>query len=406
VNLSSPLQILLLEDDATDAELLQDLLETENFICEITRAEDRTGFLAALERGGIDLILADYTLPSFDGLSALKLAMSACPDVPFIFVSGTLGEEVAIEALKIGATDYVLKTRIARLVPSVHRALREANGRAERKRAEEALRRSEAYLAEAESLSKSGSWAWKPAANEVTYWSPGRYRLFGFDPAAGVPTLDAVLERMHPEDRTHWLERTMSVVRGGEAESDFRIVLPNGEIKHVHGVGHPFFSSSGDVVEIIGTAVDVTERKRAEDALRESEEQWKAVFENNPTMYFMEDSAHTILSVNPFGAEQLGYTPEELVGAPVEILIHEADRDGALRNKAVCLQRLGQTMTWELRKVRKSGEIVWVRETGRGLLIKGSRVVLIVSEDTPPCRNMPHLARRQYFQRLQVRHTK
>ena len=104
----------------------------------------------------------------------------------------------------------------------------------ERKHAEEALRRSEAYLAEAESLSKSGSWAWKPAANEVTYWSPGRYRLFGFDPAAGVPTLEAVLERMHPEDRTHWLERTMSVVRGGEAESDFRIVLPNGEIRHCH----------------------------------------------------------------------------------------------------------------------------------------------------------------------------
>ena len=149
----------------------------------------------------------------------------------------------------------------------------------ERKRAEEALRRSEAYLAEAESLSKSGSWAWKTATREVTYWSQGRYRLFGFDPAAGVPTLEAVLERMHPEDRTHWLERTMSVVRGGEAESDFRIVLPNGEIKHVHGVGHPVFSSSGEVVEIIGSALDVTERKQAEDALRESEERWKAVFE-------------------------------------------------------------------------------------------------------------------------------
>jgi PAS domain S-box-containing protein len=251
----------------------------------------------------------------------------------------------------------------------------------ERKGAEEALRRSEAYLAEAESLSKSGSWAWKTATREITYWSQGRYRLFGFDPAAGVPTLEAVLERIHPEDRTHWLERTMSVVRGRETESDFRIVLPNGEVKHVHGVGHPVFSSSGEVVELIGSAVDVTERKQAEAALRESEEQWKAVFENNPTMYFMVDATDTILSVNPFGAEQLGYTPEELIGGPLEALIHDADRESALKNKATCLEHLGQTMSWELRKVRKNGEVLWTRQTGRAMLIKNRPVVLVASED-------------------------
>ena len=89
--------------------------------------------------GGFDLILTDYTLPSFDGLSALKIALEKCPDVPFIFVSGTLGEEVAIEALKIGATDYILKQRLSRIVPSVHRALREAKERGERKRAEALL---------------------------------------------------------------------------------------------------------------------------------------------------------------------------------------------------------------------------------------------------------------------------
>ena len=107
----SPLRILLLEDDPRDAELIQELLEADHFVCEITRVQTRAEFLTALEHDEIDLILADYKLPSFDGVSALKLASSARPDVPFIFVSGTLGEEVAIEALKIGATDYVLKTR-------------------------------------------------------------------------------------------------------------------------------------------------------------------------------------------------------------------------------------------------------------------------------------------------------
>src|SRR6202790_4679379 len=134
----TPLRILLLEDDAHDGELIQELLETDNFVCETTRVQTRAEFLAALKNGGIDLILADYQLPSFDGISALKLALSERPDLPFIFVSGTLGEEVAIEALKIGATDYVLKTRLSRLVPSVQRALREARERAERKIAAEA----------------------------------------------------------------------------------------------------------------------------------------------------------------------------------------------------------------------------------------------------------------------------
>ena len=137
--MKSPLRILHLEDDPTDAELIQAMLETEGIICHVTRVETQADFFASLEQGGFDLILADYTLPSFDGLSALKITLEKCPDVPFIFVSGTLGEEVAIEALKIGATDYVLKERLSRIVPSVHRALREAKERAERKRAEALL---------------------------------------------------------------------------------------------------------------------------------------------------------------------------------------------------------------------------------------------------------------------------
>src|ERR1700687_1752105 len=117
--MTSSLRILLLEDDSRDAGLIHGLLEAEHFVCEIIRVETRAEFLTALEDDEIDLILADYKLPSFDGVSALKLASSARPDLPFIFVSGTLGEELAIEALKIGATDYVLKTRLARLGPSM-----------------------------------------------------------------------------------------------------------------------------------------------------------------------------------------------------------------------------------------------------------------------------------------------
>src|ERR1700676_53350 len=175
MTMRQPLRILSVEDDPKDMELIQDLLETEGIVCEITRVETEAALLASIEQGGIDLILADYTLPSFDGISALKFAMKSCPDVPFIFVSGTLGEEVAIEALKIGATDYVLKTSLSRLVPSVVRALRETTQKAERKWAEESLRQSEAYLAEGQRISHTGSWGWVLSSGKVI-WSEEQYR--------------------------------------------------------------------------------------------------------------------------------------------------------------------------------------------------------------------------------------
>src|ERR1700726_4426865 len=199
VSMPHPLRILSIEDDPKDAKLIQDLLETEGIACEVTRVDTQAALVASLEQGGIDLILADYSLPSFDGISALKFATKACPDVPFIFVSGTLGEEVAIEALKIGATDYVLKTRLSRLVPSVLRALREATERAERKRAEESLRQSETYLAEAQRLSRTGSFGWNVSSGEI-FWSDETFRIFEYDQAV-KPTLEFAFRRIHPDDR-------------------------------------------------------------------------------------------------------------------------------------------------------------------------------------------------------------
>jgi PAS domain S-box-containing protein len=142
----------------------------------------------------------------------------------------------------------------------------------ERLRAEAAARRSEAYLAEAESLSKCGSWALKPATKEFTYWSQQRYHVFGFDPEEGIPTFEAVLQRIHPEDRARWLRNAEAAERR-DFDFDYRIVLPDGEIRHLHGVGHPVFNESGELVEIVGAAIDITERKRAEEQQREVQAQ-------------------------------------------------------------------------------------------------------------------------------------
>jgi PAS domain S-box-containing protein len=144
-------------------------------------------------------------------------------------------------------------------------------------------------------------------------------------------------------------------------------------------IGAAQFDETGS--EGVAFVLDLTERKRAEEALRESEEKWKAVFENNPTMFFMLDATGTIISVNPLGAEQLGYRVDELIDGPVQTLFHQADREAAQRNTALCLQQLGRALTWELRKIRKNGEMLWVRETARAMLIKNRPVVLIVCDD-------------------------
>jgi two-component system, NarL family, sensor histidine kinase UhpB len=144
--MKSHLRILHLEDDPLDAQFVVSTLAKEDIVCDILRVETRDDFIRQVEKGCFDLIFADYSLPGFDGLSALQIAKSVCSHVPFIFVSGKMGEELAIETLKSGATDYVLKDRIARLVPSVRRALREESEKLERRKAVEELRRSHEQL--------------------------------------------------------------------------------------------------------------------------------------------------------------------------------------------------------------------------------------------------------------------
>ena len=134
--MKSPLHILHLEDDPNDAELVKSTLDTEGIPCLISCVQTRADFLAALGTGTIDLVLSDFSLPAFDGFSAIDIVRAEWPTIPLILVSGTLGEELAIDSLQRGATDYVLKQRLSRLVPALRRAMQEVEAREERQRLE------------------------------------------------------------------------------------------------------------------------------------------------------------------------------------------------------------------------------------------------------------------------------
>jgi signal transduction histidine kinase len=149
---------------------------------------------------------------------------------------------------------------ITRLISKMHRLTHELQRR------EETLRRSEAYLAEAQKLSHTGSWAWSTATRETVYWSDEMFRIFEIDPQQGLPTTKAFLDRVHPDDRESMQEHMRkAVMEKAEYVHHHRIVLPGGAVKLIHAIGHPRLHATGEVVEYVGTAIDVTERKRAEE---------------------------------------------------------------------------------------------------------------------------------------------
>jgi PAS domain S-box-containing protein len=174
----------------------------------------------------------------------------------------------------------------------------------EAKKAEDRLRRSEAYLAEAQRMSHTGSAAYNEAA--ILYWSEETYRIWGFDPAQGVPSREAVLQRIHPNDRDQHRAQVQRALDEKEAYSiAYRIVLPDGTVKHLESIGQPVFSASGELVEVVATQIDVTERKRAEEALRESEAKFRDYAETASDWFWETgpDYKFTLLTENAFGSD-------------------------------------------------------------------------------------------------------
>ncbi len=264
--MQSTLRILHLEDDKNDAEIVKAVLEEGGIDCNVARVETRDDFVAALN-DDFDLVLADLSLPSFDGLAALQITLERRPELPFIFVSGTLGEEAAIDALKIGATDYILKERLSRIVNSVRRATRERSERAERRAAQERLRRSEEFLAEGQRISHTGSWGWALTSGKLV-WSEEQYRVLGFEPGQVDPAIDVFMNLVHPEDRPSVSQLLEETRRSKQSYvMDYRIVLADGTIRHLRGVGRPVENPGGEVLEFIGTTTDITERVHADAAL-------------------------------------------------------------------------------------------------------------------------------------------
>jgi PAS domain S-box-containing protein len=234
----------------------------------------------------------------------------------------------------------------------------------ERKAAEEALRSSETYLAEAQRLSHTGSWAWSPDT-DVRYWSEECFRVLGFDPRNGSPRTEELIQRIHPDDQSAFRESSERARHNKfEEEVDYRIVHPGGAVRDIHSIGHPVFSPCGDLIEYTGTVIDVTERKRAEEELRRSEMELRQMLDLAPQNVAVFGAAGERIFANRFALDSIGLSLEEWRQTPGGFFrpggyIHPEDREVAVRGYSDSIRSGGYAYELELRVRGADGNYRW-----------------------------------------------
>ncbi|UXY15382.1 response regulator [Chitiniphilus purpureus] len=343
--LPQPIALLLIEDDARDAELLLVELERAGYLIDWVLVAGEVDLCAALARRDFDLILSDFLLPGFSGEQALHIALEMVPEVPFIFVSGVSGEEHAVNMMREGATDYVLKQSLKLLPKAVERALLIANERTERRRMANALRTSELNTRLAVEAAQLGMWDYEPQSGTLT-WDRRCRAMFGVEPDAEV-TLETFRSAIHPDD----LPRIDALVAEAISQdnrkayiAEYRIVTPGGALHWVVTRGQAFFEQ-GRCVHFTGVLQDITERKQADQAMhdmnaeleRRVEERTR---ERDRTWQLSRDllvvARHDtqVVAVNPAWLDTLGWRDEDLLGRQLVDFVHPEDYAATLEEAA------------------------------------------------------------------------
>ena len=309
-------RVLHLEDSPRDAEVIQHKLETGGLACEIVLVDSKDEFASAVAKDVYDIILCDHNLPDYDGRSALKLAHERLPLVPVILLSGTLGEEEAVECLRQGATDYVLKQRLERLVPAVRRALQEAEEHRARLQAEEALRTSEEHFRAMFEMASIGMAQADPRTGQ---WLRVNHKMCEITGYSATELLGKrVSELTHPDDRQRDWEMFQQVVRGEAA--DYRIEKryrrKDGAETWVSVNMTVIRDAAGQPTRTMATIEDITERKNAEV----SHARLVTAVEQSAETIVITDASGTILYANPAFEKTSGYSRAEALGQNPRIL--------------------------------------------------------------------------------------
>ncbi len=339
------LHILHIEDSDLDAELVRFTLENGGIPCDICWVDNFPAFVEELETNRYDLILADFSLPDCDGYKTLAVAQEKAPQTPFVLVTGAIGEELAIDSIKAGVTDYVLKSNLVRLKTAVPRAIEEARASWEKRQALADLQLSEERFELAVKGSGAGLWDWSDVNEEQMWWSPRIYELFGLDDGELPPTRSQFYTLLHPDDvaeakaaiRRHLLERVPYDVQ-------YRLYNKQGKLIWLRSRGKAIWDANGQATRMAGYLQDITGRKKAQEERRKLDEKYRAIIKSARDAIVMIDAAGLVTLWNPAAERMLGFSPDEILGRVLhETIMRPADQQkiclckylqGARKNEA------------------------------------------------------------------------
>lgn len=347
------LKILLCEDSEEDAFLSERVLLDAGIRFEVKRVWSRKPLEDALHGQSFDVALIDFYLPGFQGDEALKLCRELAPGMPVIFVSGIIREEQAIEALKQGATDYVLKNRLSRLPAAVVRAHEEALARRQKRETDVLLRETEMFLQTALEVGQIGSWSSSLTGDGKLIWSRGSSGIFGLAAEDQSLTREKFFQLVHPDD----LERVVEKIEGAiSARTDYsvdhRIIRADGKTRWVHEQGRVICDGTGRPEKLIGVVQDVTEQKEAEEKIREQ----AALLDVAQNAILTHGMDGKILYWNRTSEQLYGWSAKEVLGINVAELMYAGNPERFREIRALTIE--GGQWHGELQQMQKNGRFV------------------------------------------------
>jgi PAS domain S-box-containing protein len=342
--MSTPLRVLIVEDSADDAELVLHALRRGGYAPTCERVATAADLRAALQQPW-EVVLSDYKMPGFSGLAALVEVRATDPDVPFILVSGTIGEDMAVQAMKTGANDYVMKDQLARLVPAIQRELKETCRRREHRRA--TAERDRLFDLSLDML------CIVDFDGHVKQFNPACEKILGWSPAEIVAT--PYLEFVVPDDRAVFLQKIQELGAGKSISAvELRFLRKDGAVRWISWDAFPVVAEQ----RIFAVGRDVTEHKQAEAALLRAKEDWERTFDAVPDLISIHDASFRVVRVNKALADKLGVKPEAIMGQVCYAALH-----GTSCPLAACphaqLLRDGVSHTSEIHEPRLGGDFLF-----------------------------------------------
>ncbi|MFA5852836.1 MAG: PAS domain S-box protein, partial [Spirochaetales bacterium] len=371
------LRVLSVEDSDDDALLVKRALEKGGYELEWERVETAEAMRSALGKKSWDLILSDYRLPQFSGMAALAILRETGMDLPFIIISGAIGEETAVEAMKAGANDYIMKGHLPRLVPAVERELQEAKVRQEHRKAQAELKANRAQLSNALEIAHLGHWEYDVSSDLFTF-NDQFYKMLrttvGEVGGYTMKSADYARRFVHPEDAELVGIETRKAIETQDPNFNRRIehrmLYADGTVGDIAVRFFVAKDAQGRTVKTYGVNQDISEQKRVERALRESEERYRSLFDNSMDAILLTSPDGSILEANPAACTMFGRSQSDIKELGQSGLVDSSDRHLQLALKERALQ--GGEMA-EITMVRANGEKfpaeisskVFIDESGR-----------------------------------------